>query len=235
MLTRKTGLLLLIGLGLACCSPAAAGQRRWKSLFDGKKLGRWQVVGKFDFINHGKVEVKDGTLLLGMGRPGTGVRYRGKLPKIDYEIALEAMRVEGNDFFCCVTFPVADSALSLVVGGWRGPVVGLSLIDGEPAVENETCLYKKFKMKRWYKIRVRVSRAKVEAWIDKEKVVDFKTNRPPPADVESVPPIYLRQMAAYRSTLALIYPDRPVRCLLLWTDGPTLMELPDRLLDAHAP
>ena len=175
MLTRKTGLLLLIGLGLACCSPAAAGQRRWKSLFDGKKLGRWQVVGKFDFINHGKVEVKDGTLLLGMGRPGTGVRYRGKLPKIDYEIALEAMRVEGNDFFCCVTFPVADSALSLVVGGWRGPVVGLSLIDGEPAVENETCLYKKFKMKRWYKIRVRVSRAKVEAWIDKEKVVDFKT------------------------------------------------------------
>ena len=166
---------MLIGLGLACCSPAAAGQRRWKSLFDGKKLGRWQVVGKFDFINHGKVEVKDGTLLLGMGRPGTGVRYRGTFPKMDYEIALEAMRVEGNDFFCCVTFPVADSALSLVVGGWRGPVVGLSLIDGEPAVENETCLYKKFKMKRWYKIRVRVSRAKVEAWIDKEKVVDFKT------------------------------------------------------------
>ncbi len=175
MLTRRTGLLWLIVLGLVCRSSAAAGEDRWKSLFDGKKLGRWQVVGKFDFINHGKVEVKDGTLLLGMGRPGTAVRYRGKFPKMDYEIALEAMRVEGNDFFCCVTFPVADSALSLVVGGWRGPVVGLSLIDGEPAVENETVLYKKFKMKRWYKIRVRVSRAKVEAWIDKEKVVDFKT------------------------------------------------------------
>jgi hypothetical protein len=147
----------------------------WKSLFDGKKLGRWQVVEKFDFINHGKVEVKDGNLVLGMGRPGTGVRYRGKLPKIDYEISLEAMRVEGDDFFCCVTFPVEKSALSLVVGGWRGPVVGLSLIDDEPAVENETYFYKKFKTKRWYKIRVRVTRRRVEAWIDKEKVVDFQT------------------------------------------------------------
>lgn len=66
-------------------------------------------------------------------------------------------------------------------------------------------------------------------------VVDYKTNRPPPVAPESVAPAYLRQMAAYRGALRAIYPGRVVRCLLLWTDGPRLMELPDFLLDAHAP
>lgn len=66
-------------------------------------------------------------------------------------------------------------------------------------------------------------------------VVDFKTNRPAPSDPAAVPVIYLRQMAAYRQALGAIYPDRPVRCALLWTDGPRLMPLPDSLLDAHAP
>ncbi len=64
-------------------------------------------------------------------------------------------------------------------------------------------------------------------------VVDYKTNRPPPTRAEDVPPLYLRQMAAYRGLLRKIYPDRPVRCALLWTDGPALMILPDRLLDPH--
>jgi len=66
-------------------------------------------------------------------------------------------------------------------------------------------------------------------------VVDFKTNRPPPEDPAAVPPVYLRQMAAYRQALRLVYPDRPVRCALLWTDGPRLMPLPDALMDQHAP
>ncbi|HYG89715.1 MAG TPA: double-strand break repair helicase AddA [Azospirillum sp.] len=62
-------------------------------------------------------------------------------------------------------------------------------------------------------------------------IVDYKTNRPPPRRVEDVPGIYVRQMAAYRAALSAIYPDRPVRCVLLWTDGPFLMELPAELLD----
>jgi ATP-dependent helicase/nuclease subunit A len=64
-------------------------------------------------------------------------------------------------------------------------------------------------------------------------IVDYKTNRPPPLRAEDVPPLYLRQMAAYRGLLRRIYPDRPVRCALLWTDGPSLMTLPDQLLDPH--
>ena len=57
-------------------------------------------------------------------------------------------------------------------------------------------------------------------------VVDFKTNRPAPADVDAVPAAYRRQMDTYRTLLAALYPDRQVRCALVWTDGPRLMELP---------
>lgn len=63
-------------------------------------------------------------------------------------------------------------------------------------------------------------------------IVDYKTNRPPPPTAEATPTPYLRQMAAYRRLLLGLYSDRPVRCALLWTDGPRLMELPPPLLDA---
>jgi hypothetical protein len=49
---------------------------------------------------------------------------------MNYEIKLEAKKVTGNDFFCGMTFPVGDSFCSFIVGGWGGPVVGLSSIDG---------------------------------------------------------------------------------------------------------
>lgn len=63
-------------------------------------------------------------------------------------------------------------------------------------------------------------------------VVDYKTNRVPP---RAPPAIYVKQMAAYRALLGLIYPGRAVRCFLLWTVGPTLAELPAAALDAAAP
>lgn len=62
-------------------------------------------------------------------------------------------------------------------------------------------------------------------------VVDYKTNRPPPRHESDVAEVYLRQMAAYRAILRQIWPDRPVRCALLWTDGPRIMALNDSLLD----
>lgn len=66
-------------------------------------------------------------------------------------------------------------------------------------------------------------------------VVDFKTNRTPPATVEAVDKAYLRQLAAYRAALAPLYPGHAIRAILLWTDGPGLMEIPTELLDMHAP
>ena len=70
---------------------------------------------------------------------------------------------------------------------------------------------------------------------DQVRIVDYKTNRPPPLKAEETPTIYLRQMAAYRAALSALYPGRSVRCALLWTDGPRLMELPEQLLNPLAP
>jgi ATP-dependent helicase/nuclease subunit A len=63
--------------------------------------------------------------------------------------------------------------------------------------------------------------------------VDFKTSRPPPARVEDVSAVYLAQMALYRAALAKIYPNRRIVCALVWTEGPTLMTLPDAQMDAE--
>jgi ATP-dependent helicase/nuclease subunit A len=66
-------------------------------------------------------------------------------------------------------------------------------------------------------------------------IVDYKTLRPPPLDEDAVPEAYLGQLAAYRAAVATIYPDRSVRCALLWTEGPRLMPISSALLDRHAP
>ncbi len=70
---------------------------------------------------------------------------------------------------------------------------------------------------------------------DSVLLADYKTNRDAPERVEDTPTLYLRQMAAYRSVLAAIFPERPVRCHLVWTRSAAVMALPDTLLDAHAP
>ncbi len=67
---------------------------------------------------------------------------------------------------------------------------------------------------------------------DRVLIVDFKTNRPPPANLASVDPGYLLQLALYRGLVAALYPDRPVDAALLWTDIPSLMPVPGDLLDA---
>jgi len=64
---------------------------------------------------------------------------------------------------------------------------------------------------------------------DRVLIADYKTRAAPdrPADV---PVLYLRQMAAYRAVLSKLYPGREIRCVLVWTEGPLAMTLPDSLL-----
>src|SRR2546430_17045078 len=59
-----------------------------------------------------------------------------------------------------------------MVGGGGGGVVGLSSIDGLDAAKNETTKYKKLAPRRWYRLRLRVTKEKIETWIDDEKIVD---------------------------------------------------------------
>ncbi len=138
-------------------------------LFDGKTLNGWKTT---EFGGHGEVAVKDALLMIHLGAMLTGVSWTNEIPKTDYEVELEAMKVEGSDFFCGLTFPVGDSFCSFIVGGWGGGVVGLSSIDGLDASENETTKYLPFDKNRWYRIRLRVTQSKIETWIDSDKIVD---------------------------------------------------------------
>ena len=65
---------------------------------------------------------------------------------------------------------------------------------------------------------------------DKVLILDYKTNRPPPQTAAQIPAIYLRQMRSYHQAMTRIYPSHTVECALLWTDGPNLMIIPDKLL-----
>jgi hypothetical protein len=151
--------------------PAVADADGWKSLFDGKSLKGWKPT---NFIGKGKVEVKDGCILLGKGNDLTGVSFveTNSLPRTDYEIELEGKRVGGHDFFCGLTFPVGKACCTFILGGWGGSVVGISSIDGMDASENETSKSMEFVKDRWYAIRVRVTAEKLECWINKEQVAD---------------------------------------------------------------
>jgi ATP-dependent helicase/nuclease subunit A len=46
-----------------------------------------------------------------------------------------------------------------------------------------------------------------------------------------VPPAYVRQLALYRALLQKLYPDRPVRAALVWSEVPDLMELSEAVMD----
>jgi sugar phosphate isomerase/epimerase len=144
----------------------------WKPLFDGKTLTGWKAP---NFSGQGEVEVKDGQMILGTGSDITGMNYTGDLPKMNYEVALEASRQQGSDFFCGLTLPYGDKCCTLVVGGWGGSLVGLSSINGDDASENETTKFLKFETGKWYRIRVKMTPEKIEAWIDDDQVVKVET------------------------------------------------------------
>ena len=68
---------------------------------------------------------------------------------------------------------------------------------------------------------------------DEVLIVDYKTNRPPPRQVDQVATAYLFQLAAYRLALRKIYAGRVIKTALLWTDGPRIMPIPDMMLDEY--
>jgi hypothetical protein len=176
--------LVLAGLLMALVWPASAEpptptatspatnhwSTNWTALFDGKTLTNWAVT---DFAGHGPITVDAGEMKIAMGDDLAGINWtNGPLPKTYYEISLDAVKVDGGDFFCGLTFPVADSSCSLIVGGWGGSVVGLSSLDGQDASENDTTRSKYLETGHWYHIDLRVTPEKIEAWLDKEKIVD---------------------------------------------------------------
>ncbi len=160
-------------LKAAAAKPAAplAGEG-WTSLFNGHDLAGWKVT---TFYSHGKVRCDSGLLVLEEGNDLTGVTWTNPVIKMNYEVSLEAMRVDGSDFFCALTLPVGDDFCSLILGGWGGTMIGISSIDDRNASENETSDTMDFTSGRWYRVRMRVTPEKIEAWLDDKQIVNLKT------------------------------------------------------------
>ena len=172
-----------------------------QSLFDGKELGHWKST---DFGGQGEVKVEDGKMILTHGESLTGVTWQGDVPaRMNYEIELDAQRVDGSDFFCGLTFPVNKSCASLIVGGWGGGVCGISCLDDNDAARNETTKVLEFKTGKWYHIRLRVIPDKIQAWIDDDKIVDVETKDRKISVRFEVEPSQPLGIASYQTTAAL--------------------------------
>jgi hypothetical protein len=149
---------------------AFAQEPAWQSMFDGQSLKGWKET---PFTGKGVVKVQDGCLVIGKGYM-TGVTYTGTLPKANYEVRMEAQRAEGHDFFAGITFPVNDSFITWINGGWGGSMVGLSSLDGNDASENETSTSRNFEPGRWYSLWFAVTPDRIRTWIDEEPVIDVQ-------------------------------------------------------------
>ena len=115
--------LLVLGTAFATAEdkPAAAKEIM---LFNGKSLDDWESV---DVGGSGQVELEGGLMIINQGENVSGAIYKkaAALPTTNYEITLEAKRMQGVDFFVGLTFPVGDlkHCASLICGGWGGSSV----------------------------------------------------------------------------------------------------------------
>ena len=192
MSLRPLAVLILLAAGCTCCpdssSPAPAPLKTEpeaaprpaqakkddgaQSLFDGKTLGSWKAV---EFGGEGEVKVVDGAIRVEAGATCSGVHWTGEAPpRTNYEFTVEAMKVDGSDFFVGIIFPVGKETCSFVAGGWGGGVTGLSSVDHMNASENETATDQTYAKDKWYTFRLIVTPAKIEVWWDAKQVVNLE-------------------------------------------------------------
>jgi hypothetical protein len=171
--SRRRLLRWCVGLAavLPMARPAAYAPQApaTQSLFDGTSLGSWKPVV---FGGEGEVRLENGHIVLDRGNDLTGVVWTGAPLPAHFTVELEAMRVDGTDFFCGLTFPVAGRHCTFVVGGWGGSLIGLSNLEGYDASENETSQVRRLVDRRWYRIQVRVSPTSMQAMLDDELLAD---------------------------------------------------------------
>ncbi len=200
LFTALLATLLLVGAGTPAL-PQTPTPAAGEALFDGKTLANWQPS---KFYGQGTVAIEDGAIILGSGKDLTGVTWSGPaLPTTNYELTLQARRLEGRDFFAGITFPVGDSFCSLILGGWGGSIVGLSSINGIDASENSTSQSIEFEPQRWYSVRIRVTPAKIETWLDGKQIVDQELKGNPVAVRLEVEPSQPLGVASWRTKSAV--------------------------------
>lgn len=152
----------------ATTTPSTFPAGKWVSLFDGQTLTGWKVL---PWAKAGKVYAEKDQLHLGTGDSGTGVVYTGIVPRVNYEIELDAMRAEGADFFCGMTVPVDKDSITLILGGWGGTMTGLSCLEFRDASDNETSQTIDYENGKWYRVRMRVTAKAIVVWLDEKKII----------------------------------------------------------------
>jgi hypothetical protein len=188
---------------LVCAAVVAEGGslRPALSLFNGKDLSGWKVA---DMIEGGTVAVlPDGAVECGFGNPMTGIAYTNPPPRMNYELRLEAMRVQGSDFFAALTLPVETNLCTVIVGGWGGGLCGVSSFDYMDASENQWSEHVDFENGRWYTLRVRVTPGVLQVFLDEALYtarIEFDSSSRfslrPGSDIDKTAPLGL---ATYRT------------------------------------
>jgi hypothetical protein len=146
-----------------------------QSLFDGKTLKGWKDS---NFAGGGEVRVEPDykgqgpVIWIDAGQSLSGITFTNPVPKTDFEVTVEALKIQGSDFFCGLTFPVGAAHATLVLGGWGGATTGISSIDGQDASENDTTKFLTYEKNKWYRIRMKVTAKRLETWLNDEKIVD---------------------------------------------------------------
>jgi len=171
------------------------------ALFNGKDLSGWKVA---DMMEGGKVTVRpEGIVECGFGNPMTGIAYTNAMPTMNYELSIEAMRVQGMDFFCALTLPIETNFCTVIIGGWGGTLCGISSIDYADASENQWSEALTIQNERWYLLRVRVTPGVLQVFLDNDLYtarVEFeKSSRfslRPGSDIDKTTPLGL---ATYRT------------------------------------
>ncbi len=171
-------LFLACGCGEEGKSPAAPAPKpeaQVIELFQADTLEGWKPLD--DLIGGGgPVSMEDGVLTLGEGNPMNGIVVDSagfEIPESAYEIEVEAMRADGREIFCGLTFPVPgrDACVTFIAGGWGGGTTGISSLDGHDAFRNETMSVQRYENGKWYTIRIRAEPDYLQVWIDGRSVV----------------------------------------------------------------
>ncbi|MDD2459953.1 MAG: DUF1080 domain-containing protein [Kiritimatiellia bacterium] len=177
-----------------------SGAAKPVQLFNGRDLTGWKTA---DLFEGGTVDVlPDGTVECGFGNPMTGIAYTNTPPRMNYELSLQAVRVQGSDFFVALTLPIETNYCTLIIGGWGGGLCGISSVDYLDASENQWSENITLENERWYTLRVRVTPGVLQVFLD-EKLYTARVEGPPSrfslrsgSDIDKTGPLGL---ATYRT------------------------------------
>jgi hypothetical protein len=157
--------------------PSAQKFGKWVSLFDGASMGKWEALREVpDGGKLGSVKLVKGAMAFDTMGTCALIKYTGDLPETNYEVAFQAMLVEGEKIGAFV-FPVSGVYCTWYVQGYRGVYTGLEMIDERGYRGNATTRRIALPKGKWHAVRLRVTTAGIQAWVEGEQTLSFTGDR----------------------------------------------------------